>query len=181
MRRIGLLAILLLLAAAGFWGWTHWHPSPERQIRQRLTTLKNLLSFHASDGKLTGAVQLNRLGWLFTPEAEVRVDAPGTPRATLTGRETIVQAAAAARQATGDVEVDFLDVVVTLHPDRHSAVVEATCRVRELGSQENWIQDLRFQFIQTGEGWMITRVETVRTLTRAERRRIPQVQRPATA
>ena len=166
MRRLGLFAILLVFVGVAVWLGMRLSASPERQIRTRMADLQRLVSFRVSDGNLAKLASLEKLGSLFTKDAEILVDAPGVPRATLSGRDSIMQAAAGARQAVGDLKVEFLDVTVMLAEDQQSAVVETIAKARELGEKDFWIQEVRFKWIQTEEGWLISLVETVRTLTR---------------
>ena len=173
MKRIVQLGVLLVFACGAVILWTHLFPGPERQIRRRMIELQELVSFHASDGNLAALADVQRLGSLFTRDAGVRVEVDGGPRRTFTGRDEIMQAAVAARQVIGTLDVEFLDVVVTLSADEQSADVEAIGRAREHSSNELWIEDMRFKFILTEEGWQISSVETVQTLTRTRGGRMP--------
>jgi hypothetical protein len=168
MKRGYLLLLVLGLGAGGFLLWRQLFPGPEQQIRRRMTDLRELVSFQATEGNLRLLADTQRLGALFTEAATIRVDVPGGVRGALTGRDSIVQVAAAARQSVGMIEVEFLDVVVTLASDRRAAVVEATAKARQSGTSELWIQELRFHWVRTDDGWQIASVETVRTLTAAE-------------
>jgi len=166
MRRRLPVVVLLILVAGGLWGWVRWSQAPEHKVRRLLAEIQELLSFRASDGNLAVLADSRRLGELFTADAEVRVEAEGLPGETLSGREAIIQTAVAARRAAGDLDVELLDVVVTVNADGRSAEASATGRVRETEEREEWIQRLRFRFVETADGWRIARVETVRTLTR---------------
>jgi len=169
MRRVIQLALILALAGGAVFIWRHIFPSPERRIRRQMETLQELVSFRSADGNIAVLAGLQRLGSLFTKDAEVLVDAQGWKKLTLTGRDSIVQAAGVARrEIAGDLDVEFLDVVVTLGADKRSAVVEATGTARQKSTNDLWIHELRFHFIKTDDGWQISEVETVRTLTRRE-------------
>lgn len=67
----------------------------------------------------------------------------------------------AARRELAQLEVEFLDVVVTLAADERSAVVEVTGTARETRDDELWVQVLRFKFTETDDGWLISSVEAV--------------------
>ncbi len=166
MRRILHLVVLLALVGGAVLLWRQVFPSPEKQIRKRLEELRELVSFRASEGNLAVLADLQHLGSLFTRDAAVRVDMEAGPRVMLTGRDSIQQAVGAARQAAGNLDVEFRDVVVTVGEDKQSAVVEVTGMARQKGSNELWIEELRFHFIHTDEGWQISSVETVQTMTR---------------
>ena len=169
MRRVLLMGMVVLLGVGGFLVWRQLFPGAEQQIRRQIGELQEVVSFRASDGNLALLADMRRLGSMFVENASVRVDVPGGLRGTLTGRDNIMQAAGAARQAVGALNVEFLDIVVTLAGDGRTAVVEATAKARQQGSQELWIQELRFHFVRTEDGWQIRSVETVRTLTAGER------------
>lgn len=166
MKRILQVALLLVVVGGAVLLWKQVFPGPEQLIRTRLGELEELVSFRASDGNLAVLTGLQRLGSLFTRDAEVRVEVEGGPRVMLTGRDSIQQAAGATRRAVGDLQVEFRDVVVSLSEDKQSAVVEITGVARQLDSKELWIEELRFHFVLTDEGWQISSVETVQTMTR---------------
>ena len=168
MKRWVQLASLLLLAGAVVWIWMQLSPNPERKIRARVVELEGLVSFRAADGNLATLSKLQQLGSLFTRDAQVQVDAPGSPGLTLTGRDRIMQAARGAGRVVGDLDVQFKDITITLGRDSQSAVVEAIGQARGPGYEGVWIQQLRFSFLETENGWLISRVETVRTFTGAD-------------
>jgi hypothetical protein len=168
MKRIIQLILLLALVAGGVLLWRHLFPGPEGLIRKQMSELRELVSFSGAEGNLAVLGDARRMGELFTEDAQIRVDVQGGPHVNLTGRDEIVQATVGARQLVGGLKVEFLDVTVTLGSDGRSAVVEATGKAVPSGSKELWIQELRFRFIETKEGWLISSVETVRTLTRFE-------------
>jgi len=181
MRRLWQLAILLLVTAGAIWIWTLVFPGPEKKIRARMDEFRERVSFRASDGNLAALADLQQFGKLFTEDAQVRVDSTGMPKLALDGRDSIVQAAGGARQVAGDLDVEFLDVVVTLAEDERSAVVDVTGKARQQGSDELWVQVLRFQFTLTEDGWLISSVATVRMLSLDEVRGAMMRHRPGAA
>ena len=141
-------------------------PSPEGKIRKRMAQLQELTTFSGTEGNLAQIAVSQKLSSLFTEDAKIRLTpVVGGHGGTLTGREDIMNASVGARQLLGGLKVDFLDVVVTIEPGGRTALVEATGKAVPKGSGEMWVQELRFHFIETEEGWMISSVETVRTLT----------------
>jgi hypothetical protein len=159
---------LVLLAAAvamGLWLWTILFPSPEKIIRQRLTRLAADVSFRPGQNLLLAANRAEQVADFFSTNVEVTVNVPGHSRQILASRSDILQAVAAARQQVRGLQVEFLDVAVTVAPDKQSAVAELTARARITGEQELTVQELKFTFQKIGGEWLITRVETVRTLS----------------
>ena len=165
MRRVLQIALLIGLIAAGWWGWRTFFPGPERQVRRQMAALEELVSFKANEGNLARLANARQLASLFTEDVRIRVDVRGGPRGELRGRESIFNAALGARSALGSLTVKFLDVVVTISPDKQAATVEATGRATQPGIRDFVVQELRFRFKRTDEGWLICEVETVRTLT----------------
>lgn len=156
--------VILLVVLGGIWIWMRWSSNPEAQIRKRMHELEEVISFADSDGLISAGTQLFRLTDFFTEDAELRLALEGERSRTIQGRAAILEAAKAARGLANGLEVDFLDLVITLSADKQSAEVQATGRAKESGSSELWIQELRFEFIRTEEGWLIDSVETVRML-----------------
>jgi hypothetical protein len=178
MKRMLSLIALVVAVVGAVLVWRQLFPGPEARVRQRLGQLQELVSFPGSEGNLAALVNVQRLGTLFAEDARVHVDIVGGPEGTWTGRDNIVRAAAATRRLANSMKVEFLDVTVVLGADGHSAAVEATVKAVADGSDGLWVEDLRFQFIETDEGWLIDSVENVHTLTRAAPSPVPTVLDP---
>ncbi|MCU0788882.1 MAG: nuclear transport factor 2 family protein [Verrucomicrobia bacterium] len=172
MKRVLWLMAAALVVAGAVLLWRQLFPGPEARIRQRMTRLQDLASFSGSEGNLAALANVQRLGNLFAEDAQVSVDLVGGPKGTWTGRDNIVRAAAAVRRLSNAMKVEFLDVTVALGADGQSATVEATVKVVAEGSDGLWVEDLRFEFIETEEGWLIRSVKNIRTLTFAEPGRV---------
>jgi hypothetical protein len=76
-----------------------------------------------------------------------------------------MQIAAGARASLIGLKVEFPDVNITLAPDRQSATADLTVKVQTAGDRDFIWQEMKFTLQKTGGHWLITRVETVRTLT----------------
>jgi hypothetical protein len=162
----GLLAALI---AGLVWLAVAWWPSPEKAIRKTLARGAELASITGKEGDLARLANAKELAGLFTQDAVVRVDIEGGPRGQLSGRDQIFQAAMGMRTVVGALNVQLLDVVVRLTPDKLSAVVEATGKAAQPGVRDVFWQELRFHFVNEDGDWKIDRVETVRTLTWIDR------------
>lgn len=166
MRRLLQVAIPMVLVGAAILLAMRLWPGPEQQIRKRMVELQELVSFDESEGNFAALTAREQLGAMFSPDAEVRVQGMGTPQLVLTGRLAIMNAAVAARRQLAQLEVEFLDVTVELAADGQSATVEATGKARqEAIGDGTWIEVLRFKFIRTEEGWLISSVEPVTLFT----------------
>ncbi len=165
MRQWLLRALLgLCLAALGVWGWRVLFPGPEQLIRKQLTDLARTASVPSNEGALAKLSRAQRLAGFFTSNVEITVDLPGRSMQTIAGREELQQAALGARALAAGLKVAFLDVGVTVAPDRQSAVAHLTARADMPGERMPQVQELSFTFQTVEHDWLISRVETVRTL-----------------
>jgi len=60
--------------------------------------------------------------------------------------------------------VKFPDADVTLLSDKLSAVADVTVDAAVSGERDAIVQELKISFQKTEDGWLITRLETVRPL-----------------
>ena len=70
-----------------------------------------------------------------------------------------------ARSAVSSLKVEFPDMNITVGPDKLSAVAEVVVQVQAAGNKDYYVQEMKFTFQKIGGDWLITRVETVRTLS----------------
>jgi len=160
--RVGLLAALV---AAGIWLWLVLFPSPEKVIRQRLATVAKRASFAADEGALGRLAGAESLAAYFSTNVEIDLDVPGRIQHTILGRDEITQTAAAARSTVSSLSVKFLDVTLTIGPDKQSAVADFTIEARVGGEPDLIVQEMKFTLRKIDGQWLITHVETIRTLS----------------
>jgi len=159
------LALLAAAIAAGAWLWTIFFPSPERIIRSQLARLASTASFSSGEGTLTVLNKAETLAGFFNTNVEVNLDVPGRFQHSFTSRDEISQAAAAAHSAVGGLKVEFLDADVAVGADKSSATADLTVKAQAYGDKDFIVQEMKFTFQKIGGDWLITRVETVRTLS----------------
>lgn len=165
MRRwIWRIVLLGLLAGLGVWSWRVLFPGQETVIRKRLHEMARTASFGPTEGPLAKFDNAQRLTAYFSPDLKVDVEVPGRARHTFNGREELLQASMTARSGVDSLHVEFPGMVVRIGPDAATAVAELTARGR-VGSGEEFIQELRLTLKKNGRQWLITRVETVKTLS----------------
>lgn len=169
MKWVRRILLGLALLALGLWLWSVLFPGPEKIIRKRLAALAADASFAGNEGPMVRAAKIARILGLFSLDAEITFDAPGRGAHSLRGREDIRQAALAAQANLSSLKVEFLDVNVTLGPDKQSAVVDLTARGRAGGDPNAFVQEMKFTFQKIDGKWLIVRVETVKTLSRADK------------
>ena len=157
--------MLAALVALGVWMWTVLFPSPEKVIRKRLVGLANAASFSSDEGNLVRLAGAQSLGGFFSVDVQVDIDVPGHVQERLMSRQEIVQAAMAARSTVAALKVKFPDINITVAPDKQSAVADLTVEARVSGQPDLIVQEMKFTLRKTDGKWLVTRVETVRTLS----------------
>jgi hypothetical protein len=155
----------LFLAVLAVWLWTVLFPSPQKIIRQRMEAVAKCVSFTSGEGTLVRLAGAQGLAGYFATNAEINVDVPGYDRLVISGRSQITQAALTARSAFGGLKVKFLDISVKVAPDRQSATVDLTVDANIADQQDVMVQDTKILLRKINGDWLITRVETVRTLS----------------
>jgi hypothetical protein len=157
------IALLAVIVAAGVWLWTIFFPGPEKIIRRQLSAIARDASFSANESPLIGVVHAQKLAGFFSPDTAIKLDAPLNFQRTFESREEITQFVLAARSLLGGgLNVAFVDVNVTIAPDKQSAVADLTARAKIAGNNDLIAQEIKFTFQKTDGQWLVMRVETVR-------------------
>jgi hypothetical protein len=159
------LLLVVVLAGLGYWGWRVWFPGPEEVIRKRLNELAHTASFSGNEGTLVKLANAQALTTFCTPDVEITIDVPGHSRQTISGQEELLQAVAGARSYTSGFSVEFFDILVTVAPDRNSAVVELTAKGNVPRERDFYVQELKFVLKKVEGKWLIYRAETVKVLS----------------
>ncbi len=165
MKNIFRIVLLAALAALALWLWTVAFPGPEKVIRKRLTELAGTVSSSPGGSDLARLAAARSLAGYFGTNVEMNVDLAGHGLHDPMIREEITQAALAARWGAGSLTVKFPDINVTVAPDQQSAVVDLTMEASISGEHDPIVQEMKLTLQKTGGQWLITRVETVRTLS----------------
>lgn len=163
-----LLRLLLLaaVAAAGLWVWIVFFPSPEKVIRQRLAEIARLASFTANENPLAALGRAQKLAGWCSPDLQVKLTAPANFDHAFENREEIAQFSLAARGAFGgSLKVEFVDVLVTLAPDKQSAEADLTARMQTAGSSDLNVQEIKFTLKKVDGQWLVTHAESLRTFS----------------
>ncbi len=165
MKRV--VQVLLLAAVAGlaFWLWTVFFPSPEKAIRSRLNALAKAVSFDSHGGLISQALNAESVGEFFTVDVDVEVTVPGFEGLSMHGRDEVQQAAMGARHRLTALKVEFVDMNVKLDPDGQGAKVNLTGNAKVPGEKEASAQEFNFILKKVDGKWLISRVETVKTLS----------------
>lgn len=167
MKLAARLILLLVVLAVGLWLWSVFFPSPEKAIRQHLEKTARAASFQANEGPFDQLSKIGEFSQCFSPDVEVKFEVPGGGSQSLSGRDDLKRVAAGARTQGSAAQVEFLDAIVVVAPDRETATVDLTVRAGIPGDRDFFVQEMKLFLKKFGRSWLITRVETVKTLARA--------------
>jgi hypothetical protein len=158
------IALLAGIAALGFWLWTVLFPSPEKIVLRKISALAATATINSGDGAITRATKVSSVIGYFSTDAEINFDVSGVGARSLSGRDEIREAAAAGFASVTSLKVQFQDATAHVGPDRQTAEVSCTAHVTAGDNKDTGIQELHFQFRKIDGDWLITKVETVKTL-----------------
>ena len=164
MKIASRLVLLAILGGLGFWLWTVLFPNPEKVVLGRISSLAATATVSAGAGAITRATKVSNFIGYFSTDAVINYDLPGIGAHTLSGLDEIRETAAGGFAGVSSLKVQFQDATARASPDKQSAEVSCTAQVSTGDSKDFGIQELRIQFKKTGGDWLITRVETVKTL-----------------
>jgi SnoaL-like domain len=163
-QSLRLAVFAAVIAAAGWYGWRWFFPDDEALIRAVLTRIEENVGGNHQDGEVGRLARAASLRAEF--DQHITIDA-GPPFSTLSGRDAVIGAAARLNTSVPDVELRFVDVQVSMAPDRASANVymtaEATFREAR-GGQALEARELDVTFRKADGAWVISNVNLVRTL-----------------
>jgi hypothetical protein len=165
MKVIFRIILLVALAELGVWLWAFLFPSPEKVIRKQFGEMARLASFSSDESDLARLGAAHRLAGYCGTNVEVDLDFPGLPRHDTISRDEITGMVLAASSRAGAMKVKFPDVNVTVSPDRQSALVDLTMEANVSGEPDPVVQEMKFTLQKAGGQWLITRVETIHTLS----------------
>ena len=153
-----------ILAGIGLWLFNVFFPSPEKVIRKRLQALAEAASFKGNDAPLVKLSRTQELGTFVLPDVSISIEIPGRNVFTINGRDDLLELAGGARFATQGLDVQFVDINITVGPGKETATAELTVKARVAGERDLIVTELRFDFRKADGDWLIQRVETLKTL-----------------
>ncbi|HEY5043448.1 MAG TPA: hypothetical protein VIK53_15765 [Verrucomicrobiae bacterium] len=164
MKLFWRLVFIAAVIVVGAWLWTVFFPAPEKVIRHRLEKLAADASFTSKQGNFSRLASGESVAGFFSTNIEINLNVPGHEQVAFASRTEITQYALVARERLKSLSVKFPDVNVTLAPDKKSAVADVTVDAAVSGQRDAIVQELKISFQKTQGDWLITRIETVRTL-----------------
>lgn len=165
MKIVVRLVLLLVLVGLGYWLYTFFFPGPEKVIRQRLAKLAQAASIRPDQGLLSRGAAIQELAGYFDSEIEIPVNWRGGSQHSLAGRDEIIETAKLAHARFKHLKIEFLDLNVTLAPDKQSATVHLTAKVTSSDQSDFQVQELKFHLRKANGDWLIFKIETIRTLS----------------
>jgi hypothetical protein len=154
------------LALVGLAAWAIWMllPSDEKVIRKTLSGLAAVVSVTPNDSTLVRLAKSEKLRDFFSQDVEIHFESEGWETQHIIGRADLVSIAAAARTQFRKAKIQLLDVHVKFGDDQESATAYMTL-LGDLDSEKNAIsQELKMALKKIEGDWLITRVETIKTL-----------------
>ena len=165
MKIIIRIVLLAALAALGVWLWTVLFPRPEKVIRRRLTELARTVSSSANESNVARLAAARSVAGFFAANVELNVEIPELGQRNSLDREEITQLALMARSRAAGMHVKFPDINITVAPDKQTAVADLTVEANISGEHDSVVREMKFTLRKTDGQWLITRIETIRTLT----------------
>ena len=164
MKNVLRFVLALAVAALGVWLWLVLFPSPEKVIGRQFEKLARAASIQSGEGNLPRMIAAQKVGDFFSTNVEINIDLPGRQQHATMSRDDIVQAVLAAHWE-GGLTVKFPDINVMVGADEETAQADVTVEARAPGEQDMMVQEMKFTLQKIGGKWLITRVQTVRTLS----------------
>lgn len=158
------LVVFAALAGLGFWLWTVLFPSPEKVVLKKVASLAANANISPADGNISRAAKASSVISAFANDAEIVFDVAGVGSHTMSGRDEIREAALGGFANVQSLKVRFMDANARVGADKQTAQVTCTAQVSTGDSRDFGIQELRFQLKKIEGDWLITKVETVKTL-----------------
>ena len=139
-------------------------PSPEKVIAGRIEKLARAASVRPDEGTIGRMAGAQSAGNYFDSSVEINIDVPGHQQHTTLSRDDIVQTLMAAH-VNGGLTVKFPDISVTVASDGMNAQADVTVEAQAPGDPDLIVQQMRFTLRKIDGKWLITRVQTVRSLS----------------
>ncbi len=158
------IALAVIILGAGIWGYRVMFPGPERVIRERLALVEKLANIAPNEAPLAKLANAQQLAACFTDNPQILIEGTGHGRVVINGQRDLQDAVRAARSQLTQLKVEFLDVNVAVAADKQTALVNLTGKATVPGDSDLMVQELNFQMRKEGRAWLVSRVETVKTL-----------------
>lgn len=157
-----LLSIVLIAGLFLAWRW-YGSTNPAEAVRRQVERLRSTASFAANEGLMRKESEIENLLSMVTPDVTMEVNYPSAEPGRIQGREQFREYLRIGRHATEYLKLTLYDVKVTLGPDSAAASVTATVKAETNLLKDAYWQELVLSFVNRDEGWLLNKVETVKT------------------
>jgi hypothetical protein len=157
-----------VLAAVAVGAWQFFFPNPQKLILKRLARVAELASFRGNEALASRLLNVRNLVECFSPNVQIHVGIEGTSERSLEGRPDLQQAILLIRSTMNGLVVEFVDMTVEVAPDRQTATASMTLKASVPGEKDLAVQELKMKFEKIDGEWLISRVESVKTLSLPE-------------
>ena|SRR5436190_8947613 len=165
MKWVARILLILLVVGVALWVWWRFFPSAETAVRRQLQEDARLASFSQGESAISKGLAINSLMDDCTDDIEISVDIQGYQRQSMSGKDELRPSAIIVRAHLTSLKVEFLDMNIDLAPNKQTAIVDLTAKIRIPGEQEFFPQELKFTMKKVNGKWLIRKIETVKTLS----------------
>lgn len=164
LSRLQLLVVgLALLGGLAYWFW----PADDRAIiKDRIKQLSKLGTYSAEEHPLSKQRAIGQMKALFSPDLVVQVNMQRGRSQSIEGRSDFMELVQQVRFGVPSIQLDFDVTSIELPPDHRSAAVLMTLSAKIGSEQQQEYQEMKAILENTSEGWLIKRLETVKTYGR---------------
>jgi hypothetical protein len=165
LSKVARVVIAVAASAAVVWVGLLLFPSEERQIRGRLRELALAASLEGTETEMVRLTKAAQVSKYFAQDVVVDLGEPYPP---IEGRDSLVAMAARAGPPGGVLQIEFVDVEVTVDADARTARVsltaKATGRAPAGGRDPVDARELSLTLRKADGPWVISRIDVLRTL-----------------
>ena len=153
----------MLTAGLIYWFW----PADDRAlINDRIKKLGRLASYSAEEHPLSKQHAIGQMKALFSSDMVVQVNMQRGQAQSIQGRSNFMELVQQVRFAVPTIQLDFDVTSIEIPQDHRSAVVLMTLSAKIGLEQQQEYQEMKALFENTSDGWLIKRLETVKTYGR---------------
>jgi hypothetical protein len=133
-------------------------------VRKRLVDLAATISFERNESSVKRLLYANKLRDFFSEDVVLQFEFEKKGPQSIHGRAEVIAFAAFARKELRQALFRLFDISVKLGQDHESAEAEMTLLADIDGEKTAISQELKMRLKKTNGAWLITQIETVRTL-----------------
>ncbi|HAM71493.1 MAG TPA: hypothetical protein DCM86_07615 [Verrucomicrobiales bacterium] len=161
--RTGKLLLGALLLTLGLALWRLWPVSPREQVQLQLQTLASLWNYGPGESPIHKKQALARMKSLLSPDIVVEINLQHHAPHQLQGRHGLMEGIEAIRFSVEELHIELFDYKIEILPDGTHANVSMAMEAKIGPEKQEEFQELKSTLERSPDGWVITRVQTVKT------------------